>query len=80
MKYKKALSLIVIFLIGLYFVLANALPKYEIYQGEGGLIQKEGTITYRFNKITGTIQCIDYTKRGDLRWRDRKPLGDIKKP
>ena len=70
-----------ILLIGLIaWALYLCSPKYEIYQGEGGQISKEGIITFRFNKITGTMQCIGYTDSGALKWRDRKPLGYIKKP
>jgi len=85
MKIKILLAALSFVLIGVVFYFCY--PKYEIYQGDG-LLAQDGIITYRFNKITGAIECLDYNtpKDGDLKsiavlkWRNRKPLGFIKKP
>jgi len=49
MKYKETLFLIVIFLIGLYFVLANTLPRYEY-------IDDQTPDLSRFDRVKGVLQ------------------------
>jgi len=70
-SYLKACGIII--LAGIVFYLC--FPKYEIYQSA-----LDGTITYRFNKITGSLQDADYNGFGGVSWGDSRPLGFIKKP
>ena len=53
----------------------NNCPKYEIY-----ISGKDGSIIYRFNKITGTFQSL--TGSGGKEWVDTTDFswGGIKKP
>ena len=61
--------------VGFIILIAGAFylcyPKYEIYQSAG-----DGTVTYRFNKITGHLQWADYNRV----WNDAVPSGFIKRP
>lgn len=46
-------------------------PKYEIFQSAG-----DGTVTYRFNKITGKLESCYIGKK----WEESTPLSFIKRP
>ncbi len=74
MTWKEALLLIIVFLIGLYCVLASTLQKYEVYQSA-----RDGTVTFRFNKVTGRLQRVEYGA-GGTKWKDAKPEGFFKEP
>jgi hypothetical protein len=62
------LGVIIAVAIAFYLVI----PKYELFQSAG-----DGTVTYRFNKITGTLQSCDM--KGN-KWKKSTPAFFIKRP
>jgi len=67
-KHSEILAIIVLTAIAFYLVV----PKYELYQSGG-----DGTITYRFNKVTGKIEA---RSAGEKNWDESTPFLFIKKP
>ncbi|OGW78846.1 MAG: hypothetical protein A3I73_00900 [Omnitrophica bacterium RIFCSPLOWO2_02_FULL_45_16] len=70
MKYSIEIVLVVIAIL-ILIVASQCIPKYELY-----VSARDGTITYRFNRITGTLESLD-DKNG---WSYSSPIVGIKKP
>lgn len=68
MKNSIFIGLIIVVAIAFYLVF----PKYEIFQSAG-----DGTVTYRFNKITGKLESCDIMGN---KWEESIPVSFIKRP